>query len=283
MAQPKARGSRSTALGCYFREVAHFEPLSVAQEQALFRAYRAGSADARRQIIEGNLRLVISIARQYRYPDMPLEDLIEEGNMGLMHAVPKFDPDRGCRFSTYAVCWIRQYIERGRMMQGRLVRLPVHVAKRLNKMARCTAKLSQLLSRDATPEEIARLMETDTDEVRELSPWQDNPSSLDSPGADMNWHEVLPAQPDYEPEHVNSREEMHECLYEWLEFLAEREETIIRLRFGLGDRGPMTLEAIAAEVGVTRERVRQLQIESLNKMKTWLRDQGIRGNFLDED
>lgn len=283
MSQPKLPKPRATSLSCYFREVARFQPLTAEREQALFKAMQAGCPQARRQIIEGNLRLVISIARQYHYRDLPLEDAIEEGNLGLMHAIPKFRPELGFRFSTYAVCWIRQYIERGRMLQGRLIRLPVHVAKRLNKLARCAARLSQLLSREATPDELARDMGTDANEIRELGPWQDGVASLDSPTNDMNWHDVLAAQPNDEPEYAISQQEMREALLEWLEFLTEREETIIRLRFGLGDRDPMTLEAIAAEVGVTRERVRQLQIEALEKLKRWLRDQGVRANFLDED
>jgi len=275
--------THASALSCYFNEVSHYPPLSVEDEQTLCQRIVQGDEAARHALIRGNLRLVISTARQYSHPDLPLEDLIEEGNFGLMHATHKFKPELGFRFSTYAIWWIRQYIERGIMNCARTVRLPVHVAKRLNRYVRTSRKLSQNMCREARAQDIAKHLKAPIDEVRELLPWLERSTSIDNDQSDTHWHEILPASNCYEPEQQISHDDLCRYLHQRMQQLTAREQRVLCLRHGLFGHTKITLEEVAEDIGYTRERARQIQLEAQRKMREWLVKDGIESNFLEEE
>ncbi len=283
MKHSKNERTHASALSCYFNEVSHYPPLSVEDEQALCQKIIRGDEAARHTLIRGNLRLVISTARQYSHPDLPLEDLIEEGNFGLMHATHKFKPELGFRFSTYAIWWIRQYIERGIMNCARTVRLPVHVAKRLNRYVRASRKLSQNMCREINAQDIAKHLDAPIDEVRELLPWLERPTSLDSGHSDTHWHEILPANNFCEPELQTSRDDLCRHIHQRLQQLTAREQRVLCLRHGLFGHPKITLEEVAKDIGYTRERARQIQLEAQRKMREWMIKDGIESNFLEEE
>lgn len=271
------------AFGCYLQEVSRHSLLSADEESRLCQAVRAGDRHAWQRMIECNLRLVIRIARQYQNSQMALEDLVEEGNLGLMHALDKFDPDRGFRFSTYAIWWIRQYIERALMNQSRTVRLPVHMAKRLNACLRASRELSHKRYREASAEEIARHTGRPVHEVRELLPWHERPASLDVCGEDeLDWHEALAAPEHGEPAHEVAASDTHAAITRWIKRLKPREQDILSLRFGLQGQPELTFERIAAHVGVTRERARQICLEALAKLRIWMQEENFDPDFRDE-
>lgn len=264
--------SRS-AYHCYLNEVRRHPLLDAHEELRLCRAVRLGDRDARRRMIEGNLRLVLNIARQYHRSDLPLDDIIEEGNLGLMHAVDKFDPERGFRFSTYAVCWIRQGIERGIMAQSRTVRVPVHAAKRLNQCLKARRELSQVRYGEPSARDLANATGLSVQEVEFLMPWKDRALSLHMNDEENPWLEQLPAADDSPEQHLG-KDDLSRALGRWMHRLKPRPREILARRFGL--RGePETLEAIAASLGVTRERVRQIQLEALDQLRFWLREDGL--------
>lgn len=283
MKYSKNERAHASALSCYFNEVSRHPPLSVEVEQALCQRIVLGDEAARHSLIRGNLRLVISTARQYSHPDLPLEDLIEEGNFGLMHATHKFKPELGFRFSTYAIWWIRQYIERGIMNCARTVRLPVHVAKRLNRYVRANRKLSQNMCRETNAEDIAKHLDAPIDEVRELLPWLERPTSLDNSHSDTQWHEILPANHFSEPEHQICHDDLCRHIFKRMQQLTAREQRVLCLRHGLFGHSIITLEEVADDIGYTRERARQIQLEAQRKMREWLTEDGIASNFLAEE
>lgn len=283
MKPSKNERTHASALSCYFNEVSHYPPLSVEDEQKLCQRIVLGDEAARHSLIRGNLRLVISAARQYSHPDLPLEDLIEEGNFGLMHATHKFKPELGFRFSTYAIWWIRQYIERGIMNCARTVRLPVHVAKRLNRYVRASRKLSQNMCRETNAHDIAKHLDAPINEVRELLPWLERPTSLDNSHSDTQWHEILPASHFSEPEHQTSRDDLCRHIYQRMQQLTVREQRVLCLRHGLFGHPTISLEEVADDIGYTRERARQIQLEAQRKMREWLTEDGIESNFLAEE
>ncbi len=275
--------AHASALSCYFKDVSHCPPLSIEEEQGLSQRMIKGDEAARHLLIRGNLRLVISTARQYSHPDMPLEDLIEEGNLGLMHATHKFKPELGFRFSTYAIWWIRQYIERGIMNAARTVRLPVHIAKRLNRYIRAGRRLNQQLCRDAGADDIAKHLDTPADEVRELLPWLERPTSIDNNSSDTHWHEILPAASFCEPEQQIGHDDLCQHIHRRMKQLSAREQRVLSLRHGLFGHTRITLEEVAKDIGYTRERARQIQLDAQRKMRAWLTEDGVESNFLEEE
>ncbi len=257
-------------LKSYLREVRRSTLLTFKQEQQLGKRVMAGDEAARQQMIESNLRLVISIGKRYMHRGFPFSDIVEEGNLGLIKAVEKFNYKRGFRFSTYASWWIRQYIERAIINQGKLVRLPVHVVERLNRYLGRTEQLVQELGREPTANEVAVKMKTSEEEVLDLKQLVRTTCSLDSPindRTDTFLRDVIedPAglSPDQTADGVRRRTE----LMAWVRELPEKEQTVIVSRFGLdGDEGK-TLEEIGREMGLTRERVRQIEMTALVRLR----------------
>lgn len=257
-------------LKSYLREVRRSTLLTFKQEQQLGKRVMAGDEQARQQMIESNLRLVISIGKRYMHRGFPFSDIVEEGNLGLIKAVEKFNYKRGFRFSTYASWWIRQYIERAIINQGKLVRLPVHVVERLNRYLGKSEQLVQELGREPTSTEVAVKMKTSQEEILDLKQLIRTTCSLDSPindRSDTFLRDVIedPAglSPDQTADGVRRRTE----LMAWVKELPEKEQTVIVSRFGLdGDEGK-TLEEIGREMGLTRERVRQIEMAALVRLR----------------
>jgi RNA polymerase primary sigma factor/RNA polymerase nonessential primary-like sigma factor len=257
-------------LKSYLREVRRSTLLTFKQEQQLGKRVMAGDEQARQQMIESNLRLVISIGKRYMHRGFPFSDIVEEGNLGLIKAVEKFNYKRGFRFSTYASWWIRQYIERGIINQGKLVRLPVHVVERLNRYLGKVEQLVQELGREPLAQEVAVKMKTSEAEVVDLKQLVRTTCSLDSPindRADTFLRDVIedPAglSPDETADGVRRRAE----LVAWVKELPEKEQTVIVSRFGLNGDEAKTLEEIGREMGLTRERVRQIEMAALVRLR----------------
>jgi RNA polymerase nonessential primary-like sigma factor len=246
---------------------------------------RGGDFAARQSMIEHNLRLVISIAKAYAGRGVPLGDLIEEGNLGLMHAIDKFEPERGFRFSTYATWWIRQSVDRALMYQGRAVRLPVNIVREVQHVLRARRLLEHddaLLARRADgirAEDIAALLGMDAAQVTDLLALAEAPrsldASLDAAGEDQSLGDTLVDDLELGPEHLAQAHEVDALLGTWVGSLNAREREIIESRFGLHDTEAQTLEVISARMGMTKERVRQVQNEALFKLKRHLSRQGI--------
>jgi len=258
-------------LKSYLREVRRSTLLTFKQEQQLGKRVMAGDEQARQQMIESNLRLVISIGKRYMHRGFPFSDIVEEGNLGLIKAVEKFNYKRGFRFSTYASWWIRQYIERGIINQGKLVRLPVHVVERLNRYLGKVEQLVQELGREPQAHEVAVKMKTSEAEVLDLKQLVRTTCSLDSPindRTDTFLRDVIedPAvlSPDETADGVRRRAE----LIAWVKELPEKEQTVIVSRFGLNGDEAKTLEEIGREMGLTRERVRQIEMAALVRLRS---------------
>jgi RNA polymerase primary sigma factor/RNA polymerase nonessential primary-like sigma factor len=267
------KGRRSEGLDTlksYLREIRRSTLLTFKQEQQLGKRVMAGDEQARQQMIESNLRLVISIGKRYIHRGFPFSDIVEEGNLGLIKAVEKFNYKRGFRFSTYASWWIRQYIERAIINQGKLVRLPVHVVERLNRYLGKVEQLVQELGREPHSLEIAKKMKTTEEEVIDLKQLVRTTCSLDSPindGADTCLRDVIEDPTCLSPadatEGVLRRTEM----MGWVKELPEKEQTVIVSRFGLDGSEARTLEEIGREMGLTRERVRQIEMAALSRLR----------------
>lgn len=263
----------------YMREIGYVALLTADEEKTLGRLVQAGDADARKKMIEANLRLVVKIARYYCNRGLPFLDLIEEGNLGLMHAVKKFDPERGFRFSTYATWWIRQTIERSIMNQSRAVRLPVHVIKELNIYLRAAKKLTQELDHEPTAEEIAALVDKPLAEIQRMMSFVSDSSSIDTPLSNDNNRslaDVIADENNIDPSSMIHESDLQECVLRWMGLLQQREREVIMRRYGLGDYMPSTLEAVGTAIGLTRERVRQIQVSAVSKLKTIINKEGFK-------
>ncbi|CAJ0781890.1 MULTISPECIES: RNA polymerase sigma factor RpoS [Ralstonia] len=255
--------------------------LTPAEELHFSTQAKAGEFAARQVMIERNLRLVVSIAKGYLNRGVPLLDLIEEGNLGLMHAIEKFDPERGFRFSTYATWWIRQSIERAIMNQARTVRLPVHVIRELNQVLRAKRHLekSGVDGRDASLEDIAHLLGKTTEEVQDVLSLNEHTTSLDTPfdlDPGTSLLDFLSDEHGASPDQEVAHRELSLLMKSWLARLSDKHRYVVERRFGLNYIEPATLEELAAEMGLTRERVRQIQQEALVKLKRHFASQGVR-------
>ena len=254
----------------YLKEIGQVPLLSVEEEQTLARAARAGDADARRRLSEANLRLVVSVAKRYAGRGLPVLDLIQEGNLGLMKAAEKFEPDRGFKFSTYATWWIRQSITRAIADQGRTIRIPVHLVEHINRVRKTAGELLRKNGREPTAEEIAVRLEMEPDRVRELLQLAQEPVSLETPVGeeeDAHLEDFIQDEEAGIPVDEAGRQLLRRELMSVLKSLTPREERVITLRFGLDDGRPRTLEELGKEFNVTRERIRQIEAKALRKLR----------------
>jgi RNA polymerase primary sigma factor len=254
----------------YLKEIGQVPLLSAKEEQTLARAARAGDADARRRLSEANLRLVVSVAKRYAGRGLPFLDLIQEGNLGLMKAAEKFEPDRGFKFSTYATWWIRQSITRAIADQGRTIRIPVHLVEHINRVRKTAGELLRKNGREPTAEEIAVQLEMEPDRVRELLQLAQEPVSLETPVGeeeDAHLEDFIQDEEAGVPVDEAGRQLLRRELMSVLKSLTPREERVITLRFGLDDGRPRTLEELGKEFNVTRERIRQIEAKALRKLR----------------
>jgi len=275
-----AKKSRD-ATRIYLSEIG-ISPLLTADEEKYFsRLAQSGDESARHRMIESNLRLVVKIARRYLNRGLPLLDLIEEGNLGLIHAVEKFDPERGFRFSTYATWWIRQTIERAIMNQSGTVRLPIHIIKDINSCLRAARSLRQEFDKEPSTAEIARQMDRDVEDVERLMALH-NRVTIRAGNSNDETAPVdrLQAKRDAEPARCAQKDAVRRMVDQWVGQLDEKQREVVDRRFGLHGYRRATLEQIGAEIGVTRERVRQIQLDALKNLKAMMDRNGISGDVM---
>lgn len=271
-------GGGNDATQIYLNEIG-FTPLLTAEEEVYYaRRAEKGDIPARQRMIESNLRLVVKIARRYLHRGMALLDLIEEGNLGLMRAVEKFDPERGFRFSTYATWWIRQTIERAIMNQTRTIRLPIHIVKELNVYLRAARQLTHSIDHEPTPEEIAEMVDKPIEDVKKMLGLNERVTSVDTPiSYDENRTLIDTIADDNAPDPVEflTNENMRFKIEGMMSKLSDIQCEVLSRRFGLRgyDRG--TLEQVGKEIGLTRERVRQIQVEGLRMLRKMIEEEGI--------
>jgi RNA polymerase primary sigma factor len=258
------------ALSVWLSRIGRIPLLTREEEVALSDRTKAGCEESKRRLVEANLRLVVNIAKRFAGRGLPLGDLVQEGNMGLIRAAEKFDPTRGFRFSTYATWWIRQSVSRAVFDQGRTIRVPVHMAESLSKLARCTARLQQALGREPTVQEIAENTGMSVARVKALIRVISDPISLDAPIGEGFDGELLEVLEDFSEGSVMDtalRNMVRKGVEEALDTLTEKERQVILLRFGLVDGATYTLEDVATKMGCTRERVRQIEQKGIRKLK----------------
>ena len=270
--------SNLDATQLYLSEIG-FSPLLSAEEEVYFsRLSLKGDEAARKRMIESNLRLVVKIARRYNNRGLPLLDLIEEGNLGLIRAVEKFDPERGFRFSTYATWWIRQTIERAIMNQTRTIRLPIHVVKELNIYLRASRELVQKLDHEPTAEEIAKSLDKPVADVSKMLRLNERITSVDTPfggDSDKALLDVIPDEKGIGPEGELQTSDLNNNIVQWLGELNGKQREVLARRFGLMGYEAATLEDVGTEIGLTRERVRQIQVEALKRLRDILSHQNL--------
>jgi RNA polymerase primary sigma factor len=258
------------ATGQYLSDIGSQPLFSAEEEQRMAMQIKAGNMQVRQQFVEANLKLVVSIAKRYQGRGLALEDLIQEGNLGLMRAVEKFDYTRGYKFSTYAFWWIRQAITRAIADQGRTIRLPVHLWDKINHLKASSLRLQQELGRQPTTEEIARHAGSSAEKVQELLQVSQEPLSLDLPlheGQDLDLGDVIEDRAALAPLDAASHLALTELVEDLLERLTERERAVLSLRYGLADGHSRTLEEVGKEFQVTRERIRQIEARALSKLR----------------
>ena len=270
--------SQLDATRIYLSEIG-FSPLLSAEEEVYFsRRAQKGDEASRARMIESNLRLVVKIARRYLNRGLALLDLIEEGNLGLIRAVEKFDPERGFRFSTYATWWIRQTIERAIMNQTRTIRLPIHVVKEINVYLRAARQLTQKLDHEPSPEEIAEMLDRPIADVKRMLGLNERVTSVDTPIGRDSEKSVLDSIPDdnnVDPLDMLQDSDMKVNISEWLMQLSDKQREVVERRFGLNGHDISTLEEVGNQIGVTRERVRQIQIDALKRLRKIMESQGF--------
>ncbi len=261
-----------------------YSPLLTAEEEVHYsRLALRGNQAARHRMIESNLRLVVKIARRYMNRGLSLLDLIEEGNLGLIHAVEKFDPERGFRFSTYATWWIRQTIERAIMNQTRTIRLPIHIIKEINLYLRAARQLAQNLDHEPTVDEIAAQMQKSANDVKRMLGLNERVASVDTPigkDEDRSLLDAIPDDNNPDPSQLLQDQDLHTKLELWLCQLNDKQRIVVERCFGLGGRERATLEQVGNEIGVTRERVRQIQIDALRRLRKLLESEGFSEDML---
>ena len=261
----------SQPLKIYLQEIGQIPLLTEEEEKELGKRLAGGDLSARERLEEGNLRLVVSLAKHYTGRGLPLLDLIQEGNMGLMHAAEKYDYTKENRFSTYASWWIKEAMQRAIDQQSREIRVPVHVAENMKKVQRASRELQQELGRDASAEEIAgRLGYRTAEEVRDILSYFQTPVSLETPigeGGEDSIQDMVEDKTETTPEEAMNILVQKEEVKELLETLNGREQEVIRLRYGLGDGKTHTLEEIGGRLGITRERVRQIEARAMEKLR----------------
>lgn len=267
----------------YLNEIG-FSPLLSPEEEVYFaRLARKGEPAGRKRMIESNLRLVVKIARRYLNRGLTLLDLIEEGNLGLIRAVEKFDPERGFRFSTYATWWIRQTIERAIMNQTRTIRLPIHVVKELNVYLRAARELTQKLDHEPTAEDIAELLERPVEDVKRMLALNERVTSVDTPlgpNSEKSLLDTIADEKSADPSETLQDENLRTSIDGWLDELSEKQREVVARRFGLRGFETSTLEEVGREIGLTRERVRQIQVEALRRLRDIMEKQGLSATAL---
>ncbi|VAX07745.1 RNA polymerase sigma factor RpoS [hydrothermal vent metagenome] len=266
------------AMRLYLSEIGFSQLLTAEEEVHFSRLAQKGEIPARQRMIECNLRLVVKIARRYMNRGLALLDLIEEGNLGLIRAVEKFDPERGFRFSTYATWWIRQTIERAIMNQTRTIRLPIHVVKEINVYLRAARKLTQTLDHEPSAEEIAELLDRPIESVKRMLGLNERVTSVDTPygkDAEKPLIDTIPDEVTLDPSVHLQNDGLNANLDVWLSKLNDKQREVVERRFGLHGYENSTLEQVANELGVTRERVRQIQMDALKRLRVILEKDGF--------
>ncbi len=274
--QPSQRVEDDGSLKIYLREITEVPLLKREEELELARRVKKGDAKARAQMIRANLRLVVKIAHDYANFGLPVQDMISEGNIGLMKAVERFDPKRGVKLSTYAAWWIKQSIKRALANQSKIIRLPVHIVDKLSRMRRVASKLAEVLGREPTDDELAEEMGIPRHKISQLKTVSLRPSSLDAPVGEEEgsaFGEMVADEASLDPAEMLRDKALRKDVQDMLEELDERERSILAMRFGLDGAKPMTLETIGKKFKVTRERIRQVENIALHKMRLMLRRQ----------
>jgi RNA polymerase nonessential primary-like sigma factor len=279
----KVPDAQMDATRLYLSEIG-FSPLLSAEEEVYFsRLALKGDEAGRKRMIESNLRLVVKIARRYLNRGLALLDLIEEGNLGLIRAVEKFDPERGFRFSTYATWWIRQTIERGIMNQTRTIRLPIHVVKEINVYLRAARHLTQTLDHEPSCEEIAEMLDKPVDDIKRMMGLNERVTSVDVPlgrEGEKSLIDAIPDENNLDPSELLQDEDVRGNIDSWLAKLTDKQREVVERRFGLHGYDTSTLEQVGEQIGVTRERVRQIQIEALKRLREIMESQGYSGDAI---